>query len=417
MASSSFKATRRSAWYTLVQNVGLILLATLASALLALLIEDAIPNPDAPSPAVVWARVAATAFVLAALGLVIMLRRRRWQARGTLFYIRYLDEWMEDSHLDQFQGARDNHLDARVVAGWMSARPDRSRLIDVADDLAELGNRLQLTMNEDDISTAFNLAPNMLYPMALSVGYDLYMWPEARFEEALRQGDLQPRLSWRIDDTPPAGSTEPVIADSMITEARSSLVTVRLTHERDTKPINWPIGRHYDVRVPSVTTGRRADDKDIRPVSISGDDLKPHQIPFNASAGLSAVVHPTVAARVTVEAIRRALHERPNGPVYLFLRLPKTVALAVGWQLANPSQRTVCKELGHDGCRSPWTRLMPLMIDQVDRTASPMVCRVHRAQPCLPVLERRMRTGEVDYVMERKLHNGCDCPDGRTYPK
>ena len=117
MTRSSLDTRRRTPWVAAAQDVGVVFAATLLTAFVALLVEDALPNRD--EHRVFWPRVAFFLLLLGVLTFVLWLRRLRVRARGTLYYLRYLPDWMRDTHLGEYNLVRGAYRDTRVVTRWM----------------------------------------------------------------------------------------------------------------------------------------------------------------------------------------------------------------------------------------------------------------------------------------------------------
>ncbi|MEZ5095528.1 MAG: hypothetical protein R2731_05115 [Nocardioides sp.] len=387
------------------------------TAAFSLVIEDALPNHSADRVVVVrWLVVLVAALLL--LG-GLWLRRRRLAGRGTLYYVRALDAAMGDGHLSSFQQASKNaHSDIRVVTRWLTRRPDADGVIDVADEIASLGRDLEQTMNEDDVSTAFNLAPNLLNPVALAVGYDLFWWPGSRLEEApTHDGSrLRPGLSWEIPSRPldhgyaldegprfPREEQLELFIGEEAAAGEACLVTARLTPGRDFHAAKVPVRYRYDVCVPDQAVEAGQIPRLSRPVSVQTQAPQPGQGPVSLDGTRQAAVHPARAAGLILRAVQQALHEHHGSPVLLYFRVPKTVQVAIGWGLANVVSEHGCLD---EACLYPWNRLIPLLYGQGADAGQVLIHRVHRSQPTPQVMAHRARTGDTDPGLERELSAG-----------
>lgn len=423
MASSSLEHPRRNSFQAWLQDSLVVLLVTLLTALLALVVEDAIPTEGDARwiPVRLWA----TGIVGIALVIALYIRQRRVRFRGTLYYVRYLAEWMDDEHLTKYESARGGHRDARVVAAWMTTSPKRSpglSGLDIADDVASLSRELASTMNNDDAGTAFNIAPNLLWPAAVAVGYDTYSWPETKLEEA---GD--PRvgtggLSWSPNASPPADTIGPYIAARRkdVSESTTAvLITARFTGGADIRNTDYLLRYHYDLTA-QIGQSSALEDAFFAPWP---EVAAPVKVTDRMPRGLAAdtvgkvVLHPATVVTSLVSTIYSCLHNYPQSPILLYLRVPKTVAFALGMQLNNPPDgvrlcgtRPGTKRDPSHPCIHPWRRLIPILIDQ-EQTTPPgsLVVRAHPAQPCLGILQLRARGGRINAAAEAHHRANCDC--------
>ncbi len=289
---------------------------------------------------------------------------------GTLYYLRYLQEWMSDWHLDDLDVIRSAYLDRRVIGRWSTETPSDG-VLDLVDDTSAITSELQRSFNDDRADTAFNIAPNLLGPVAVSVGFDLYAWDGIVLEELFGNS----LLSWTLTDAAGPGThAMPVtLLQELHPNSTAVLVTADLTDQGPTTPPPWRFRRHYRV---GVFTGPGL--LESRPVVVRTDQ-------GSSEPPDTAIVHPVRATKSVVGAVRRALHENPHCTVVLAARMPKTVALAVGWGLANWTTRAH-PGCGVSGCRQtpclhPWSRLVIALPNQETAGGGYTLTRVHRGQP------------------------------------
>ena len=167
--------------------------AAAAAAFGGLVAEDVFPKPDLclPEPTpwlalneVLPARVTGLviALILAAVGTWILTKRRR--NRGTLYYLRFQSETNPDFHQDVVEKSREQYLDFRSISAWCDptlgvdhsrrsqADLSRNHVVDVRRQLNEMSAELQRTTNDDTGDSGFDIAPNLIFPAALALGYD-----------------------------------------------------------------------------------------------------------------------------------------------------------------------------------------------------------------------------------------------------
>ena len=363
----------------------IVVVGTLAVAVTGLVVEDVLPVQSSkalPSWAILrngWLRPALAAGGVALLVLLVWRRTRLSQLEGTFYYVRFLDGWMTDRHLDEERQRRKAHLDERVVVRQLVSTP-RGGVIDVADDLQVVARDLQQTMNEDDVSTGFTVAPNLLWPMSLGLGYTLFAWPGLKLQELSGREDQ--RMRWALEGdwkaTSP-GFVTPVV-ETEGPGAREPVRTVVVLAELSGQgKVTLPDDLTADVvlRVTTPTTERKAG----RKAHVTPENRRSRPKQLRRGSDITAV-HPRAAVDVTAGAIRHAIHCWPEARVYVILRVPKTVAVAIGRSLGGP-----CTEGADEHscrlprCRNPWSALVPLLRDQTADGDAYHAVRVNPAQP------------------------------------
>lgn len=206
---------------------------------------------------------------------------------------------------------------------------------------------------------------------------------------ALRRGQgwsiPQTRVSMGSENTDPAKARDsgPV---------RSILLTADLTPNG---PSSDPAGLVPDGRVRVAVFASRDGAADERPlpVVVATKPIKGSQ---------RATVHPHVATDAVVSAIRSTLCHQPDAVIYLVLRAPKTVALAVGHGLSGAGEQPggqQCAPCVSRSCRYPWKRIVPLLPDQdaPRRDQPPYVAmRVTATQPSASAIASQARAHGLD---------------------
>ncbi|MDN5789578.1 MAG: hypothetical protein L0H25_01740 [Micrococcales bacterium] len=366
-----------------------IVSGVLAVTLVALVIEDALPI--APGERFDARRgLALLAAVLLAVGLGWWSARLRGKD-GTLYVIRYLEEWMDDWHQKELIDDHKGRLDVRAITRTAPALPEDG-VWDVTADLEQMSRDLQMAMNDDDSSSGFHLAPNLLWMAGISLGYQLYAdWDNVTLEEYADRRDSSPHVddsfTWRLTPNDDAARGRPLTLRSQMADhapCGTVLVTFDLTDPGEgrlvhpTKPTQWCADRWY--RVAAFPEDSEGVDMPSRPVLVATEKGRVDE--------QRAVTEPWTATRVCVAALRQALHENPDATILVAARLPKSISVAVGWWLMNCTRKhhpgcgiSGCRQ---ESCRHPWSRLVPLHFDGATNTYR--LTRVHRGQPHVGVL-------------------------------
>lgn len=372
-------APRRAGLDVVISLVGIVSIA-----LAGLTLEDLLPVAGRPQ-FFLW-RIVLLLVFLVLLMVMVWVRGKLRLGHGTLYFIRYLEEWMPDWHLDSEQAQGKASLDVRVVSRTLDQVPVDG-VLDVADDVTGIGRDLQMTMNDDDASTGFQIAPNVLWAASISLGYDLYgEWPSLKLVElgidpftmALRGPKPTDNSGLSVRTIQTEGSAHK--------GAKTVLVSADLTARRPdgtcgvSPPRQWEWDVWYRLAVfeteDAAATARKEEPDAVRPVLVR-DRTDPERADHVA-------VRPEVAVSRCVEALRDALHQNHGSTVLFAATLPKAVALAIGWRLRNGYEYPEEEEPAFVGCRDeacqhPWRYLVPLHYDQGNHSF--VLARVHRSQP------------------------------------
>ena len=364
------------------------------------LLLEMLTGADSYSPAAWWSRWVISLVSLAVLLYFWQVTRLMDRDLGTLYYVRLLEEWMPDWHKQLVTRIGQRYADERIVTANIWERPDRG-VIDIAHRVDDVRQRLVAAFVDDSTDTGFDLAPNLVMPAAVALGYDLHLTSTTRMLEfdpgrkpvvwnptrcdshgedfvevtVLRRGDNGPQESRA--------------------HVRTVLVRAYLT------PVAVPIEpRGWSPNV-TVDVGAFADHEGTiapRPVVIDQDGRAPlPTVPAkhgDEPPTSACRVHPYRAAEVLSDAVRRALIDFPSATIYLTGRIPKTVAVVVGYRLSGAPHPH-----RHGGppmpVRHPWSRLVVLSPDQEhedfhgeNEHPHLLSYRVHPAQPAPDELRR-----------------------------
>lgn len=399
--------TRRRTWV----DLWITSVITLVAAAVSMVLEDVLPWPEQVG-VVTWWRIGLLAVSLLLLFWGLAVRRRMNDSQGTWYYVRFLLPWMYDWVLPhQRQHAR-GYLDRRVIAAHVTSAPSGG-VIDCTDEIATLAEAITASMNSDDSDTGYTVAPNMLYPAALALGYRMYGWESLRMYESFGASSIDwglptPTLPGRTDSAPrmpPEWSAVPVVREHVSTDLPPEqvtcvLVTADLTasapgrDNRSTPPIGF---------TPQVTRRLAVFEDDAGadgPIEAAARSVKIVRT-LRRGEHRSADMHPLVAVHGIRHLLDSALHDYPRAVVYVVLRAPKTVALVSGFALSGPGRQLLTPGISGTwayprcdmtDCGHPWRRLAPLLLDQERRDAAAqghyVLMRVHPEQPAAAELAR-----------------------------
>lgn len=113
-------------------------------------------------------------FLGSAALLISMMALRHWMINrnGTLYYLRLLPASSADHLRGAMDMARARSLDFRTATGWFGTVGD---VLDIRGDVGRVSDELERAMNDDDEATGYLFAPNLSFPAALAVGYDVLL--------------------------------------------------------------------------------------------------------------------------------------------------------------------------------------------------------------------------------------------------
>ncbi|AXH95959.1 hypothetical protein DV701_07335 [Ornithinimicrobium avium] len=361
-------------WLLLI-TIGIVALGT--SSIAALVIEDWTVDREG---------VRVTAVVLGGIFLVILYLASWYvtKRRGTLYYVRLLEEWMPDLYRDMQSQFGAEYSNEMVVAEHLTARSNRG-VLDIADQVTSVTRRLQMLMSGDDLRTSYDVAPNMIWPAALAAGYHMHFPLETRLIEFAGE-----KMGWKLRSraNSPAGHdprlrVHPTLPSEPDPDVGSVLLTVYMTPTKDpTRPAGLTVDREH-------TFGALDEADRPRAVLIVKKPTK--------SASGEVAVEARTGTTALVETITQTLAAYPNASVFLFARVAKTVALGAGHGLSGPGRADQMKREMPVESRRPWTRLVPVNVVQAyphnPRDPSP-ACDLVRAAPGQPPSDQLARLAQ-----------------------
>lgn len=293
-------------------DIGIAVLVPMTAAMFGLVLEDAIPvgaNPQTFS----FARWAILLGLLGLLVAAVFYRRWVYHGTGTLFSLSFLEETMVDYHEQALADAARRHMAVQLLGRRVDLLGrEHEGVVDVVQPRQELSRALENAMNQDREDTGYAIAPNLLWPAALTVGFSLTRTDKIRF---LEYGEET--TAFRLRDRAPervAVRTEP---NRVLAHPTGDRLGVLLSFTQ--AAVKFDIDqrfREFGVRDVAVL-GPAAHVKDRRltgpELGRLADDLAGHLAYIKRTAGDRELV------------------------VVAFL--PKTVALLSGWYLSRQKVR------------------------------------------------------------------------------
>lgn len=375
------KGRRRLSWSWLL-DLAIVVLGMTGTALLGIAIElgsQRISGLFQWSP--LRGSLALSIPVVAALAVLLWVRTRRWRARGTLYYVSLLDE----AHTDNIVGLKDEwekrHKDGRVIVRHVDASD--ARVLDVRSHVADLRAELERLFNHDDHSTGYTIAPNLLAPAALGLGYDLALPTNTMFLELNQRAETVFEFTPRLDAPAPrpAGLGH---VDLPRTDQRNKIwLTVSLTDST----FRLPLGENFDLyRVAGMHPEVAGQDgllvDRLLVTTASDNPAGEHTIPNQVrswSIGRReqrAIISPDAAAVFVAKEIHQALTDFEDAEcLAVTIYAPKTVALVAGWRLRHLNRT------GGLGSH-PWRRMIPIRTDETGAWM-PVWVRINQPDPSL----------------------------------
>ena len=300
---------------TVWPNMAVVVAATLITAVSGLVIEDLLPAKPDEHAAVVWERVLTLGVLVVLLFGALSWRSRVHRTTGTLFHLQLLDEGMKDlSEPSRLRAAR-ARMAVRSVTRWVDLRCRVSAhgTVDVVDLTQSLADILEEQINTDLADTGYTVAPVMPWPMALAIGTQLPLGDRLGLLE-LQDIDGKPLNEIRLDQPPPPDvHVEPPLNMRPATAPRRVGVWIAVTRAA---ALNDPGDRFAELGVTHrvrLTLG-----PGLPPVdrTLSDDDL----------AGLGAALAAHLVA---------VCDTFPDAELVVVAMVPKIVAMATGWHLAQ----------------------------------------------------------------------------------
>jgi len=322
------------------------------------------------------------------------------------YYVRIGEDGREDWH-DPEAGAPPKGTKPDEKWAKTITRPpvlDGLTVEDQSPVVRELSAHIKTQVGRD--KTQWQLTPNLLMPFGVALGYEL---TDARYVRSLTlcermgtplgaalardhscEGENNSKLEivrpkkqyykWCINviaDQPQKCPALELRVD--LRNGPGALVIADLTiNDAATVPTDILYARRYRLAAFREPGGNIDALRQTVKVGDVGDDSEGH-----------VLCQPGPMVHQLGSMIRRAIHETEEGVVYLAIRVPKTVSVAVGYYLRN--SRCSVSGCSQERCMSPWQVLVPLHYNRDQRTYSPW--RASERQPEVPQIVTLMGTG------------------------
>ena len=314
-------------------------------------------------------------FIGTLLVLVVAMALRAWLMahNGTLYYLRLLPAESADRMRAAVDVANARSLGFRSATGWFGTA---DAVVDLRRQVDHISDELERAMNDDDDATGFVLAPNLAFPAALAVGYDVLlrerthlaelpvearrrrlpggdtgvrtvyfddgddMWAERRW----RSRRSQPRGELAMV-TFPAGSAVAAPADRI--SVRRVWLSLQLEGGGPVSEVDagHPLREAADlVVVVAPTHGAGRATAGSAPTDDSGSDTTATLRPWTLPAGRwypgasGRQIDRRTFARLVEElsgAVEQVLDDYPEAHVLLSGRMPRSVAFALGYVISQ----------------------------------------------------------------------------------
>lgn len=345
----------------------------LATGFAALVIEDVFPNDDNLPPVDLShstiPRVLLLLVTLLIFGWVFWSGSWR-QRQGTMIYAFFLSRGHVDRHSEPVVTSRQERP---VFRSLFRRSPMPAGLSsDVAEPVEEFSDRLAEMIHADDPQTRITIAPNMLLPVGLAAGWRLAPPSDTTFKEidtgvefdikSLRKAWSlsQGRTTSSVGDFPAAGDPRPVTGPIWLDIYLSHKPYTRQTFIGDGFPAP------QDRRIIGVPAGSDQTRFATAKCGFDPGDLDPNEL---------AVI---IARAIQQEVAKKRV-------VILTGRMPKSVAVAVGWLLAEFAP------MENNQAVPVWPYLVPLWWSDVD--SAYRYLRVEYRQPAATDIGIEIGTG------------------------
>lgn len=297
---------------------------------------------------------------LAVLVLAMALRAWLIAHNGTLYYLRLLPAESADRTRAAVDVANARSLDFRSATGWFGTSDD---VVDLRREVDHVSDELERAMNDDDDATGYVLAPNLAFPAALAVGYDVLLrqrthlaelptearrrrlpggdtgvrtvyfddgddtWAERRWRSRRAQSDSLLALHTLGEPAADRGAVRRVWL-SLQLEGGGTVAEVDADH---------PLRESCDVVVVAGPNGAGGDHDGADAAAV---ELRPWELPAGRwlPGASGRRVDAREFARLVEElsgAVEQVLDDYPEAEVLLSGRMPRTVAFALGYVISQ----------------------------------------------------------------------------------
>ncbi|WP_432902538.1 hypothetical protein ACQP1S_02610 [Micromonospora matsumotoense] len=346
-------------------NFAIVTLAALTTAALGLIVEDLVPlkPPRQVSPE----RVALLAVALVLLFVAVLWRGLIHRRTGTLFYVRLLADDMPDLHDTAIQVAARGRMSLKSVTRWADLPTHTHEgVIDLSATCADIAAALETVVNTDRDDTAYTIAPNILWPAALAIGAELPIVDNLQLLELPDPRTPKP-ITFTLTKavTPATLITEELPLDTTAPDGPIGLILAFAPAAAKMTPL--AVFAEYSVsQCRRIRTGAVSDTAELNRITFTGPEV-------------AAFARPLANAIIAVQ------DEAGTRGVVIAAAMPKVLAMAIGWHLAQAKTRF-------------FDRTHLLYYDQQSATYTPI--RAHPAQATRPLAklpsEHRRNGAETD---------------------
>ncbi len=363
----------------------LVLAASAAAAFAGLVAEDISPAPSSGlDRGWSWERVLLLVLAVGFAWVAVRSLVRRRRLRGTIYYLRMQSDTTGDYHAKAREEARMDYPGFRAMAAWCDPRDGT---VDVRRQVDQLSNELQRSTNDDADDSGFDIVPDLVFPVALAVGYDwippgprgLYL----REFTATGEGEVA-AFEWKLgcltavgvapmgqstvcgDPRCGIGHYQPSDSENLraLTSGTAlpgaSVQTVWLEYRltnceyadkvepdcgRGVRVMNSPLKDAAEVRRVIHVESRRAPNAATATYALL-------EYTRNPQCKCVDTPHVQEIAEGAAYWLGQTLRDYPNATVYVAAAMPKTVAFAMGYLMTRPALRGPA---GH-----PWRRIVPM---------------------------------------------------------
>ena len=322
---------------------------------------------------------------LAVVGLLLWVlgwQAHRWRSRnhGTLYYLRALAEGMTDYHAEVQQASEKQALDVRTVTTRLAIEQP---FLDARAEVRFMREEFQPAINDDTSNTDYVLAPNLLWPVGIALGYDFMAPPDVVLREyegrpgATTTGFDQPlprtTAEWEAATRPGIVHIESV-RSAMPGTARSVLISVQLTHNL----VQGSSGAPWETPLAIDQWRERYDEVRIVGVPAPAGGFANVQVRDGGMASALAVA--------VADAVLAAARDHDRAVIVLSGRMAKCVAFSAGVALAARQHGLDAAEAGL------WRRLVLYLWDERKRRMVPCWVRDLQGDPRALLVEAGVAT-------------------------
>ncbi|SNR87821.1 hypothetical protein SAMN06265360_1271 [Haloechinothrix alba] len=292
--------------------------AAVTAALLALIL-DSLLSPEWRSLLL----VAGTALIT--LLLLVFWRSLIRDRPGTLFCIQLLDEAMRDARKPSREAAIARSVSVRSLTRWVDLdHHTTDGIIDLSQPCQDLGTRLESLVNTDRDDTGCTVAPNLLWPVALSVGAYL---PATRDIRVLEMNPTDPTKN--CDFSLPLGEFDITTSHEEPTDEKLTRTDVH-----DNIPDSATVAVH-------LAFTKQADSLELTHL-LERPTRRVYKIhprgSILAAAAKTDSLDGVQLRKISVEIsdeIEIILRDNPGCEYAIYAMIPKSVALTLGWHLSQ----------------------------------------------------------------------------------